>query len=129
MLPLRKNKFSHLPDGSNKSIKTGEAFTDKYIFPNGQLPSIPQLSTAIEGLFVIEDWHNFGPYYDPTLLAWHANFNQAWPVLKDNYSERFRRMWNYYLLSSAGGFRSRSQQLWQVVLTRVGTPQPDCRFA
>ena len=115
--------------GSNKSIKTGEAFTDKYIFPNGQLPSIPQLSTAIEGLFVIEDWHNFGPYYDPTLLAWHANFNQAWPVLKDNYSERFRRMWNYYLLSSAGGFRSRSQQLWQVVLTRVGTPQPDCRFA
>ena len=114
--------------GRNKSIKTGEAFTDKYIFPNGQLPSISQLSKAIEGLFVIEDWHNFGPDYDPTLLAWHANFNQAWPILKDKYSEHFRRMWNYYLLSSAGGFRSRSTQLWQVVLTRAGTPQPDCRI-
>ncbi len=114
--------------GSNKSIKTGEAWTDKYIFPNGQLPSIAQLSKAIEGMFVIEDWHNFGQYYDPTLMAWHANFNNAWPQLKEKYSDRFRRMWNYYLLSSAGGFRSRSQQLWQVVLTRVGTPQPDCRL-
>jgi cyclopropane-fatty-acyl-phospholipid synthase len=114
--------------GSNKSIKTGEAWTDKYIFPGGQLPSIAQLSKAIEGLFVIEDWHNFGPYYDPTLMAWHANFNDAWPQLKEKYSDRFRRMWNYYLLSSAGGFRSRSQQLWQVVLTRAGTPQPDCRI-
>jgi cyclopropane-fatty-acyl-phospholipid synthase len=114
--------------GTNRSIKTGEAWTDKYIFPNGQLPSISQLSKAIEGLFVIEDWHNFGPYYDPTLMAWHANFNKAWPELKNKYSDCFRRMWNYYLLSSAGGFRSRSSQLWQVVLTRKGTPQPDCRI-
>ena len=115
--------------GGNKSITSGEPWTDKYIFPNGMLPSITQLGKAIEGLFVMEDWHNFGPHYDRTLMAWHANFNNAWPKLKDKYSERFRRMWNYYLLSSAGGFRSRSSQLWQIVLTRVGTPQPLCRFS
>ena len=115
--------------GGNKSITSGEPWTDKYIFPNGMLPSITQLGKAIEGLFVMEDWHNFGPHYDRTLMAWHANFNNAWPKLKDKYSERFRRMWNYYLLSSAGGFRSRSTQLWQIVLTRVGTPQPLCRFS
>jgi len=115
--------------GCNKSITTGEAWTDKYIFPNGQLPSIAQLGKAIEGLFVVEDWHNFGPHYDPTLMAWHTNFNRAWPKLKNNYSDRFRRMWNYYLLSSAGGFRSRTTQLWQVVLTRPGTPQTVCRLS
>lgn len=113
--------------GSNKSITTGEPWTDKYIFPNAQLPSIAQLAKAMEGRFVMEDWHNFGPYYDPTLMAWHANFNRAWPELKAKYGERFKRMWDYYLLSSAGGFRSRSQQLWQIVFTRADTPQPDCR--
>jgi cyclopropane-fatty-acyl-phospholipid synthase len=114
--------------GGNHSITTGEPWTDKYIFPNGMLPSITQLGQAMENKFVMEDWHNFGPDYDKTLLAWHQNFNAAWPGLKDTYDARFRRMWNYYLLSSAGGFRSRSQQLWQIVMTRPGTPQPDCRF-
>ena len=78
-------------------------------------------------LFVVEDWHNFGPYYDPTLMAWHKNFEQAWPSLKAQYDERFYRMWRFYLLSSAGGFRSRQSQLWQVVFTRFGDSQPDCR--
>jgi cyclopropane-fatty-acyl-phospholipid synthase len=82
----------------------------------------------MEGLFIIEDWHNFGPDYDPTLLAWHENFEKAWPDLKKNYSERFYRMWRFYLLSSAGGFRSRHSQLWQVVFTRLGDTQPDCRI-
>ena len=115
--------------GSNKSITTGEPWTDKYIFPNGVLPSITQLGKAMEGLFVMEDWHNIGPQYDPTLMAWYHNFNAAWSELKHQYDERFRRMWNYYLLSSAGGFRSRSQQLWQIVMTRKGTLQPKCRIS
>ena len=58
--------------GGIKTITTGEPWTDKYIFPNGMLPSISQLGKAMEGLFVMEDWHNFGPYYDPTLMAWHS---------------------------------------------------------
>jgi len=115
--------------GSNEDVTSADPFTNKYIFPNGMLPSIPQLSKAMEGLFVVEDLHNIGPYYDPTLMAWCANFDRAWPELKQRYDERFRKMWRYYLLSSAGGFRSRSQQLWQIVMTRTGTPQPDCRFS
>ena len=115
--------------GGNKSITNGEPWTDKYIFPNGMLPSIAQLGTAMERHFVMEDWHNFGPYYDPTLMAWHANFEAAWPDLKEKYGDTFYRMWRYYLLSSAGGFRSRNQQLWQIVFTRLGTPQPDVRFS
>lgn len=115
--------------GGNHSLTTGEPWTDRYIFPNGVLPSITQLGRAMEGRFVMEDWHNFGPYYDQTLLAWHTNFEKAWPELKKNYDDRFYRMWRYYLLSSAGGFRSRNTQLWQIVFTRQGTPQPDCRFS
>jgi cyclopropane-fatty-acyl-phospholipid synthase len=87
--------------GGNISITTGDPWTDKYIFPNAMVPSISQLGKAMEGRFVMEDWQNFGPNYDPTLMAWHANFENAWPELKKNYDERFYRMWRYYLLSSA----------------------------
>jgi len=114
--------------GTNRSKTHANEWTDKYIFPNGMLPSIAQISRAMEGIFVVEDWHNFGPDYDRTLLAWYQNFNAAWPELKDKYTDRFYRMWRYYLLSSAGGFRSRSQQLWQIVMTKPGREQPDCRF-
>jgi len=115
--------------GRNTSKGSSEPWTNKYIFPNGILPSVAQLADAMEDYFIVEDWHNFGPYYDKTLMAWHANFENAWPKLSEKYGERFYRMWRYYLLSSAGGFRSRHQQLWQIVMTRPGTPQPDCRFS
>ena len=115
--------------GGNRSVTSGEPWLDRYIFRNGMLPSISQLAGAMEGIFVMEDWHNIGPHYDRTLLAWYANFEKAWPELKNHYDERFHRMWRFYLLSCAGGFRSRNIQLWQIVMTRPGTPQPDCRIS
>ncbi len=113
--------------GRNDSVTTANAWITKYIFPNGVIPSVAQLGAAMENIFVLEDLHNFGESYDKTLLAWHKRFNDAWDELKNQYDERFRRMWNYYLLSSAGGFRSRQTQLFHLVLTPVGLPQPDCR--
>ena len=81
-----------------------------------------QIGRACERRFVVEDLHNFGPDYDRTLMAWHANFEAAWPRFADRLGERFRRMWRYYLLSSAGAFRARDIQLWQWVLSRPGRP-------
>jgi len=115
--------------GSNQTTTMGEPWANKYIFPNGMLPSIAQLGAALEPKFIMEDWHNFGPHYIPTLLAWYDKFEKAWPGLKAKYGDRFYRMWRFYLLNSAGAFRARSQQLWQIVFTRKGTPQPVCRFS
>ncbi len=77
----------------------------------------------------MEDWHNFGPDYDKTLMAWYRNFVDAWPKLKEKYNDRFFRMWKYYLLSSAGGFRARVTQLWQIVMTKMESTQPEVRFS
>ena len=114
--------------GSNRSETLIDGWFEKHLFPNALIPSLAQIAGAAEGLFTIEDVHNIGPHYDRTLLSWHANFERAWPTLAPRYGERFRRMWRYYLLSSAGGFRARFMQLYQLVLTRPGTPQPDCRL-
>lgn len=108
--------------GGNRSVRRGEPWLDKYIFPNGMIPSIAQISKSIEGLFVMEDWHNFGADYDKTLMAWHKNFENNWDRIKSNYNEKFYRMWKYYLLSCAGSFRARKNQLWQIVLSKKGVP-------
>ena len=113
--------------GSSTSEPASDPWTQKYIFPNGHLPSIAHLATAMEGLFVFEDLHTFGPYYDPTLMAWHRNFTNAWPELRSQYDDRFFRIWTYYLLMSAAAFRARYIHLFQIVMTRPFTPQPDCR--
>jgi cyclopropane-fatty-acyl-phospholipid synthase len=108
--------------GGNHTTTHGDPWSEKYIFPNGMLPSAKQMTTASEGVFVTEDWHNFGADYDRTLMAWHQRFEAAWPAFQHKYDERFYRMWRYYLLSFAATFRARKIQLWQVVYSPEGVP-------
>jgi len=107
--------------GKNRSGTNIDPWINRYIFPNGELPSMAELAGAAEN-FVVEDWHNFGADYDRTLMAWHARFEAAWSGLKRQYDERFYRMWRYYLLCCAGTFRARDNQLWQLVLSPRGVP-------
>ena len=106
--------------GGNKSQKTLDPWFNKYIFPNSLLPSAKQITSAAEGLLLLEDWHSFGHDYDKTLMAWHKNFLRTWPGIKDKYGDRFFRMWNYYLLGCAAAFRADNTQLWQIVLSKNG---------
>jgi cyclopropane-fatty-acyl-phospholipid synthase len=116
--------------GQSISVQTNDPWTHKYIFPNSQAPSIEQLAKASENIFTIEDIHNFGTDYEPTLLAWHKNFNDNWHTLKKlrnedgslKYDDRFFRMWNYYLLGAAGLARSQKAALWQIVFSRGDIP-------
>ncbi len=106
--------------GKNLRRDPTDPWIDRYIFPNGDLPSLGQIADASEDLFVTEDVHNFGADYDRTLMAWHARFEAAWSQFSDRYGERFRRMWRYYLLACAGTFRARTTQLWQLVMSPRG---------
>lgn len=108
--------------GGNASVIQTDDWIDRYIFPNGMLPSIKQIGEATENLLVMEDWRNNGADYDKTLMAWHENFIKAWPELSQKYSPRFKRMWEYYLLCCAGSFRARKNQLWQIVFSKKGLP-------
>lgn len=106
--------------GKNLTHLTPDPWLDRYIFPNGDLPSIKQIAQAVEGQFVVEDLHNFGADYDRTLMAWFDNFNHHWLEFNTEYGDEFYRKWSYYLLSCAGAFRARDIQLWQWVLSKQG---------
>lgn len=107
--------------GDNYSRLRCDDWLDKYIFPNGVAPSVQQLGKSVEGVFVVEDWHNFGPDYYTTLLCWNEN-------LKKNFNsinldtlmprDKFFRMWEYFFTSFASAFKARHLQLWQIVLSR-----------
>ncbi|MBZ5503315.1 MAG: cyclopropane fatty acyl phospholipid synthase [Acidobacteriia bacterium] len=103
--------------GANVSGCCQNPWTDKYIFPGGMLPSIAQIGAAVDGIFAMEELQDWAESYDKTLMAWFENFQANWDKLKVRYGDRFYRMWKYYLLSSAGAFRSKAIQDWQIVLS------------
>lgn len=119
---LKKGGLSLLHTIGNSTTQyVTDPWISKYIFPNSLIPSAKQLTKAVEDLFIIEDWQNFGPDYAKTLIAWFDNFDKSWESLKLNYDERFYRMWKYYLLTCAGAFLGRNSQTWQLVLSPEGT--------
>lgn len=108
--------------GSVVSATSFDPWINKYIFPNSHLPSIAQIAKAAENKFIFEDLQNFGTYYYPTLMSWYKRFLDSWKDLTkkypEKYDERFFRMWKLYLMGSAGGFKSRDMQLWQIVFSK-----------
>ena len=108
--------------GRKTSGVSADPWINENIFPNSMQPSARQIAAAFEGTLLLEDWHNFGADYDKTLMAWCANFEASWPRLRENYGERFYRMWRCYLLTCAGSFRARENQLWQIVFSPRGVP-------
>lgn len=104
--------------GSNSSHISADPWINRYIFPNGVLPSIQQISETSEERLIVEDWQNFGPDYDRTLLAWLHNLDTHWYQIAHHYDERTYRMFRYYLSVCAGAFRARNIQLWQAVFSR-----------
>jgi cyclopropane-fatty-acyl-phospholipid synthase len=106
--------------GGNESVVSSDPWTMKYIFPNSMIPSAKQITDAAEGMFFLEDWHNFGLDYDKTLMAWYSNFEANWDKIKNRYGNGFKRMWKHFLLSSAGSFRARHNHVWQIVFSKCG---------
>jgi cyclopropane-fatty-acyl-phospholipid synthase len=104
--------------GGNIPRANCEAWTNKYIFPGGVIPTLRQLDRAADGFFSRVALFEFGDSYVQTLRAWRRNLQEAWPVLRERYSERTRMMFDYFFLIAAGAFRAKYLVYWHVVLRR-----------
>jgi cyclopropane-fatty-acyl-phospholipid synthase len=105
--------------GSNQTVTKADPWINKYIFPNGMIPSVAQIGKSIENKFILEDWQNIGPFYDRTLIEWLNRFKNTWPTLKKKYDDRFYKMWVYYLSCCAASFRAKKNDLWQIVFSKT----------
>ncbi|MDF1810415.1 MAG: cyclopropane fatty acyl phospholipid synthase [Phycisphaerales bacterium] len=90
----------------------------RYIFPDGYLPRTDELLPPRDTGLRIEDWHRYFDDYERTLLAWASQFNEHWEQIADQYDERFRRRWNFYLNGCAAIFRSQLIDVSQIVYTK-----------
>lgn len=111
--------------GNSEDTAIANPWIEKYIFRNSMAPSMLQLASSIRGLFTVHDWENYGHYYSNTLSAWQENFERNWETIKSlkttrPFDEKFRRMWNYYLLSCKAAFDVEDLQLWQIVMSKMG---------
>jgi len=106
-------------DGKSESINWNYKWIEKYVFPGTVTPSAKQISTAIENYFYILDWHDFTKDYHKTMMEWHKNFKKNWVNIKDNYGDRFFRLWEFYLVCCPGTALSNTQHLWQIVLGKI----------
>jgi len=100
-----------------------DPWIERYIFPNSILPSAELIGKHSGPYFKLEDWHNFGPDYTKTLMAWDENATNAWPDLPA-YDEEFQRKWHYYLMACAGTFRACNNHLWQIVFSKGQKQEP-----
>lgn len=106
--------------GAYRQRKGADPWINKYIFPNGMIPSAENLVKSFVDFFIMEDWQNFGADYDKTLMAWDARFEEGVENKKFKVEPKTRRMFRYYLLTCAGAFRARDLQLWQLVFSPNG---------
>ncbi len=112
-----------IADQRYPQAKESVDFIQRYIFPGGCLPSVAALAESVAGntdmrIFHLED---IGPHYATTLQHWRRRFlANAEKVRQLGYSERFVRMWQYYLAYCEGGFRQQAIGTVQLLLVKPG---------
>ncbi|MFC6705499.1 class I SAM-dependent methyltransferase [Flexivirga alba] len=106
----------------HRALTTQHTYTwiHKYIFPGGALPSVRLIteSAAKAGLRVTGDLA-LGDSYVRTLDTWANSFAEKASHVDDlGFDETFRRMWDFYLRYSEGGFRAGYLDVHQITLVR-----------
>nr|WP_093117386.1 cyclopropane-fatty-acyl-phospholipid synthase family protein [Salinihabitans flavidus] len=131
-VPHYREYFSHVhdllnPDGVALIHTIGRSappartspWINKYIFPGGYIPSMSEMTRAVEreGLWMtdIEIWRL---HYAETLKNWYERFMAQIDKARALYDERFCRMWRFYLVASELTFRHAKQCVFQVQLAR-----------
>ena len=110
-----------IDDADFEDYRRGVDYIQKYIFPGGMLPSRKVLREGLDraGL-ALDEVAQFGQDYAQTLRTWNRSFQRAWPEIAPmGFDDRFKRMWEQYLLSCAAGFRHGCIDVVQVAVRRA----------
>ena len=105
--------------GRNGMPSATSPWIAKYIFPGGYVPSLSEVTPAIERAGLIStDIEVWRLHYAHTLRHWQERFAANIDRVRMIYDERFCRMWRFYLVSSEMAFRSGMQCVFQFQLAR-----------
>jgi cyclopropane-fatty-acyl-phospholipid synthase len=105
--------------GSRSPPRISDPFIRKHIFPGGYIPSLSQVTTAVENVGLwITDIEVLRLHYAETLRHWRLRFLKERDAIVALYDERFCRMWEVYLCLSELGFRYLNLMVFQLQLAK-----------
>ncbi len=92
------------------------AWIERRIFPGACAPAPSQISRIFEPHgFSVLDVENLRLHYAETLRHWLARYERNEHVVREQFGEKFVRIWRFYLSGSMAAFESGSLQLFQIV--------------
>jgi cyclopropane-fatty-acyl-phospholipid synthase len=100
-------------------------FMRKYIFPGAYSPALSEVFESVEknSLWCL-DLEFLRVHYAETLKHWEARFQANRDKVEEMYDERFARMWEFYLISAEAMFRTGSQLVFHMQLSRSRNAAP-----
>jgi cyclopropane-fatty-acyl-phospholipid synthase len=96
-------------------------FIQRYVFPGGCLPSLSAIADSVARAtdLQIVQVDDYAPHYAETLRRWRSNFEAQLPAVRSlGYSERFIRLWRYYLCYCEAAFEENAIGLVQIRLDK-----------
>ena len=114
-----------LPEQRYAGYEDSVDFIQKYIFPGGFLPSISMMQRHVceETSLRLISMDDFGLHYARTLRLWNERFHEQLDAVRAlGFSERFIRMWRYYLCYCEAAFLERAIGLVQVLWAKPASP-------
>ena len=100
----------------------------KYIFPGAYSPALSEVFDSVErnSLWVM-DLEFLRVHYATTLAHWAGRFEKNRDRVIAMYDERFARMWEFYLISAEMMFRTGSQLVFHMQMSRKRDAAPIVR--
>ena len=110
VITIAEDRFEH--------YRRNPDFIQRYVFPGGMLPSPERFAAGARAAGLeFRDPVFFGHDYARTLEEWSRRFEAAIPQVRAlGFSERFIRMWRYYLAYCRVGFEHETIDVMQVRL-------------
>jgi cyclopropane-fatty-acyl-phospholipid synthase len=104
----------------NKSTSFAGGFTDRYVFPDGELTGSGRIVTDMQdvGLEVLHE-ENFRHHYAMTLRDWCHNLVEHWDVAVDEVGLPTAKVWGLYMAASRVAFEQNNLQLHHVLAANV----------
>lgn len=104
----------------NSSTSFAGGFTDRYVFPDGELTGSGRITTEIEDVgFEVLHTENFRHHYAMTLRDWCANLVRNWDVAVAEVGLPTAKVWGLYMAASRVAFEQNNLQLHHVLATKV----------
>jgi cyclopropane-fatty-acyl-phospholipid synthase len=104
---------------SNRSTFRGGGFTDRYVFPDGELTGSGRIITEIQEVgFEVLHNENFRNHYAMTLRDWCRNLVEHWDEAVAEVGLPTAKIWGLYMAASRVGFEQNKIQLHHVLAVK-----------